>query len=79
MNCEGGYSLGVRDELLKDVSAALGYRRLRARTEEVLRTHLRSAIRCRRIHISVRLLFQLGQIISRNHSDRDIVFRIGLY
>jgi hypothetical protein len=37
----------TRDELLKEVSLALGYQRLRAETEEVLRNHLRAAIRRR--------------------------------
>ena len=35
----------TRDELLKEVSLAFGYQRLRAETEEVLRNHLRAAIR----------------------------------
>ncbi len=40
-------SLGwtTREQLLKEVSVALGYERLRAETEEILRNHLRSAIR----------------------------------
>jgi hypothetical protein len=36
-----------REELLKDVSVALGYQRLGPKTEEALRGHLRAAIRRR--------------------------------